>query len=77
MNSCSIQALQFSVICYRTCFEYWNRPALANSVVPDQTPQNAASDLGQHCLQLIQQFSGTSTNSKIGLFTFKDENGKE
>ena len=24
---------------------------LANSVDPDQTPQNAASDLGLHCLQ--------------------------
>ena len=24
----------------------------ANSVDPDQTPQNAASDLGLHCLQM-------------------------
>ena len=26
----------------------------ANSLDPDQTPQNAASDLGFHCLPLIQ-----------------------
>ena len=28
---------------------------LANSVDPDQTPQNAASDQGQHCLHNIQE----------------------
>ena len=35
---------------------YWDRQACANSVDPDQTPQNAASDLGLHCLPLIQQY---------------------
>ena len=25
---------------------------MADSVAPDQTPQNAASDLGLHCLQV-------------------------
>ena len=29
---------------------------LANSVDPDQTPQNAASDQGLHCLHLVQEF---------------------
>ena len=28
----------------------------ANSADPDQTPQNAASDRGFHCLQIIQPF---------------------
>ena len=28
----------------------------ANSVDPDQTPQNAASDEGLHCLLYIQKF---------------------
>ena len=35
--------------------KYWNRQSWANSVDPDQTPQNAASDQGLHCLPLIQQ----------------------
>ena len=29
---------------------------LANSADPDQTPQNAASDQGLHCLQILQPF---------------------
>ena len=33
-----------------------DRQTRANSVAPDQTPQNAASDLGLHCLSFIQQF---------------------
>ena len=31
---------------------------------------NAASDLGLHCLPLIQQFADTSTVSKLDLFKF-------
>ena len=31
---------------------YWNRQARANSVDPDQTPQNAASNQGLHSLIL-------------------------
>ena len=34
---------------------YWDRHALGNSVDQDQTPLQAASDLGLHCLSLIQQ----------------------
>ena len=30
----------------------------ANSVVPDQTPRSAASDLGLHCLPEISPFLG-------------------
>ena len=33
------------------------KKAWANSVDPVQTPQNAASDQGIHCLPLIQQFN--------------------
>ena len=29
---------------------------LADSVDPDQMPQNAVSDLGLHCVRLIQKF---------------------
>ena len=36
--------------------KYWARQAFANSVDPDQTPQNAASDQGLHCLPYIQQY---------------------
>ena len=32
-----------------------DRQTCANSEDPDQTPQNAASDQGLHCLTLIQQ----------------------
>ena len=50
-------------MCHRNAFFY------ANGVVPDQTPQSAASDLGLHCLpisllgilclnELIQYHSG-------------------
>ena len=37
-------------------FTYSERQAWANSVDPDQAPQNAASDQGLHCLPLIKQF---------------------
>ena len=36
--------------------KYSDRQVRANSVDPDQTPQNAASDQGLHCLSFIQQF---------------------
>ena len=41
--------------------KYWDRLACANSVYPDQMPQNAASDHSLQCLPLIQQFSDIST----------------
>ena len=38
---------------------YWDRHARANSVDPDQMPQNAASDQGLHCLPHFQQVVNT------------------
>ena len=35
---------------------YSDIQARANMLDPDQTPQNAASDQGLHCLPLTQQF---------------------
>ena len=46
------------------------RQALANSVDPDETPQNAASHQGLHCLPLNQQFLDTTSGSKLYLFKF-------
>ena len=51
--------------------------AWTNSADPDQTPQNAASDLGLHRLPLFQQFSDISIDSKIYLFKFLDKYGKD
>ena len=36
--------------------KYWDRQAWANSVDPDQMPQNATSDQGLHWLPLIQHY---------------------
>ena len=44
--------------------KYWDRQAWTNSVDPDQTPQNAASDQGLHCLPLVQQQN--SLNTSVG-----------
>ena len=41
---------------YYICSKYSEWQACANSVDPDQTPKNAASDQDLHCLSLIQQF---------------------
>ena len=41
---------------YRIYLEYSDKSARTNSVDLDQTPRNAASDLGLHCLPLTQQF---------------------
>ena len=37
-------------------YQYWNRYAFANSIDPDQMPQNVASDQGLHCLPYIQLY---------------------
>ena len=44
------------LLCFFLCFFFSDRQTWANSLDPDQTPQNAASDLGLNCLTLIQQF---------------------
>ena len=62
-----------SRFCKNTCSIYmyhihpmnWDGQARANSVDPDQMPQNVASDLDLHCLPLTQQFLGMSTGSKL------------
>ena len=41
--------------------KYWDRLALANSVDPDQMPQNVASDQGLQCLPLIQHILETGS----------------
>ena len=45
-----------NIFIYRIYHMYSDRQAWANSIDPDETPQNAASHLGLHCLPLIQQF---------------------
>ena len=49
---------------------YSDRQAWANSLDPDETPQNAASHLGLYCLPLIQQFLDTSSGSELYCFKF-------
>ena len=44
-----------------------DRQTYANSVDQDQTPRSAASDLGRHCLPLIQQYLHTLTGNKMDL----------
>ena len=39
--------------------KYWDRQSLRNSVAQDQMLHSAASDLGLHCLPLIQQYFDT------------------
>ena len=50
--------------------KYLDRQAWAKSVDPDQTPRNAASDLGLHALPLIQQFLGALKVEKTDVFKF-------
>ena len=50
---------------------YLVRQAWANSVDPDETPQNAASHQDLHCFPLIQLFLDITLGSKLYLFKFK------
>ena len=45
-----------AILLYHNSPNYWDRQAWANSIVPDQMLQNAASDQGLHCLPLLQQY---------------------
>ena len=49
---------------------YSDRQVCANSVDPEQTPQNAASDQGLHFLPLIQWFLDIPKGSKVEMFSF-------
>ena len=55
---------------YRIYHMYLDRQAWANSVDPDETPQNAASHLSLHCLPLIQQYLDTTSCSELYWFKF-------
>ena len=60
-----------SVLACSACHIYPNysyRQAGANSVDPDQTPQNAASDQDLHCLPFVQQVLSTLNGDKTELF---------
>ena len=56
---------------YPNNHKYFDRQAWANSVDPDQTPQNAASDQGLRCLSLNQQFLETSKSNLRDSFKIK------
>ena len=60
---------------YHIYHKYLDRQARANSVDPDKMPQNVVSDLGLHCLPLIQQIQMPSTCSRMDLFIFLDKYG--
>ena len=53
------QAIHYKVCCIY--YKYCHRQSWANSVEPDQTPQNAASDQGLHYLTLGQQCFGLTS----------------
>ena len=55
---------------YRISHMHSDRQACANSVDPDETPQNAASHQGLHCLPFIQQILKTTAGSKLYLFKY-------
>ena len=44
---------------YHIYHKFSDRNVCTNTVDPDQTPQNAASDMDLHCLLLIQVFGST------------------
>ena len=52
---------------YHIYTNYYDKQPQANSVGPDQ---NAASDLGIHCLSFVQQFLDISIGSKMDLCKF-------
>ena len=70
-NDGNVQYETDIILCYRIYHMYSDRQARANSIDPDETPQNTASHLGQHCLPLIQQFVDTSSGSSGKLYLFK------
>ena len=55
---------------------YLVRYACANSVDPDETPQNATSHQGLHCLPFIQLLD-TTLGITLYLFRFKIKYGRE
>ena len=64
----------FSYGAVRTVFypKHLDTQICANIVDPDQMPTNAASDLGLHCLHLIEQYLVTAAGSQMGLLKRQD-----
>ena len=50
---------------YRIYTKNWDRKTWANTVDPDQTPQNAATDQGLHCFATHPTSLHTSTGTKL------------
>ena len=55
---------------------YSDKQAWVNSADPDETPHNAASHQGLHCLLLIQKCLDTTSGSRLYLFKFEIKYGK-
>ena len=56
-HSCSFShSTDFEESNYQNNRKYWDRQAFANSVDPEQMPQNVESDQGLHYLPYIQQY---------------------
>ena len=55
---------------YRNNPKYLNRQAFANSVDPDQMPQNVASDQDLHCLHTYSHILDISRGSGMNTFKF-------
>ena len=53
---------------YHVYPNYSDRQAYANSVDPDQTPQNAATEQGLHCLPLNKEITTHQYIVKMHLF---------
>ena len=70
MNKIKRQKLTKIHVKYHIYLMYSDKQAWANSVDPDEMPQNAASHQALHCLPFIQQFLDTISGSKLYLFKF-------
>ena len=67
-NCVVVLQLLFSCLYANRIFpKYAETKSLANSVDPDQTPQNAASDQGLHCLPVIQLSLDNRTVSRLDM----------
>ena len=55
---------------YRNDPKYWDRQAWANSVDPDQMPQNVASDQVYIFCHSSNTILNTSTDNKIEFYNF-------
>ena len=65
----ALQAISWRATTFTVITLYWDRQAKsANSVDPDQMPQNAASDQGLLCLPYIQQYLRHINRKQNGLF---------